>query len=104
MVDFRKFFIAFAVLALLVAFGPSANAQVNPNPAFICNANAGTPVIVRTEGITELVGDLILNCTGGTPTPAGQKIRAVERDRDPEYKHYQQIAGWRLHRCAIAPR
>jgi len=31
-------------------------------------------VIVRTEGITELVGDLLLQCTGGVPTPAGQRI------------------------------
>src|SRR5437588_7179323 len=45
----------------------------NP-PAFSCTANAGTPVIVRVEGITELVGDLLLQCTGGNPTPIGQPI------------------------------
>jgi hypothetical protein len=39
-----------------------------------CNANAGTPVIIRTEGITELVGDLLLSCQGGTPTPKGLPI------------------------------
>jgi len=32
------------------------------------------PNIVRVEGITELLGDLILNCTGGKPTPAGTAI------------------------------
>src|SRR5579872_3904511 len=42
--------------------------------AFTCVANAGTPVIVRVEGITELVGDLLLQCTGGTRTPIGQPI------------------------------
>jgi len=31
-------------------------------------------VIVRTEGITELVGDLLLQCVGGVPTPAGKPI------------------------------
>jgi hypothetical protein len=33
-------------------------------------------VIVRYEGITELVGDLLLQCTGGQPTPVGQPIPA----------------------------
>jgi len=76
MVDSRKWIIAFAMLALLVAFGSIANAQPVPGqpPGFTCVANAGNPVIVRTEGITELVGDLLLQCTGGVPTPAGQRI------------------------------
>src|SRR6202035_2952300 len=52
--------------------GTSAYAQ--NTPAFACTANAGVPPIVRAEGIAELVGDLILNCTGGTFTPAGQPI------------------------------
>ncbi len=76
MVDSRKLLIAFTALALLVAFGSIANAQPVPGqpPGFTCVANAGNPVIVRTEGITELVGDLLLQCTGGVPTPAGQNI------------------------------
>jgi hypothetical protein len=45
-------------------------------PGFTCTANAGNPVIVRVEGITELVGDLLLQCTGGQPTPAGQPVPA----------------------------
>jgi hypothetical protein len=64
MADFRKCFLAFAVLALLSSI---AVAQ----PALQCVANAGVPPTVRAEGLTELVGDLILNCTGGVPTPAG---------------------------------
>jgi uncharacterized protein (TIGR03437 family) len=52
--------------------------QVTPGtpgqPAFTCTANAGAPVIVRVEGITELVGDLLLQCTGGQPTAAGQFV------------------------------
>jgi hypothetical protein len=31
-----------------------------------CHANAGVPPLVRAEGFTELVGDLVLTCTGGT--------------------------------------
>jgi len=73
MADFRKWLLAFAVVALLLGMGTSASAQTQ-NAAFACTANAGVPPIVRAEGITELVGDLILNCTGGTFTPAGQNI------------------------------
>jgi hypothetical protein len=73
MADFRKWLFAFALIALIVGAG-TANAQVNPGAAFTCVANAGNPVIVRVEGLTELVGDLILQCTGGTPTVAGSQI------------------------------
>jgi len=72
MADFRKWLLAFAVVALLLGMGTSAYAQ--NTPAFACTANAGVPPIVRAEGIAELVGDLILNCTGGTFTPAGLPI------------------------------
>jgi hypothetical protein len=68
MADFRKWLFAFAVVALMLGLQVTASAQVNA-PAFACTANAGVPPIVRAEGVTELVGDLILNCTGGTPTP-----------------------------------
>jgi len=73
MADFRKWLIAFAAVALLLSLGTSASAQTN-NAAFTCTANAGVPPIVRAEGITELVGDLILNCTGGNPTQAGVPV------------------------------
>jgi hypothetical protein len=72
MADFRKWFLAFAVLALLSSFAVPASAQITP--ALQCVANAGVPPTVRAEGLTELVGDLVLNCTGGVPTPAGQPI------------------------------
>ncbi len=32
------------------------------------------PNIIRGEGIAELMGDVVLNCTGGTPTPLGKSI------------------------------
>ncbi|MGI8740969.1 MAG: hypothetical protein ACR2NN_00075 [Bryobacteraceae bacterium] len=74
MADFRKWIFAFSVVAFLLVASVPAHAQFfNPN-AFTCVANAGVPPIVRAEGITELVGDLVLNCTGGSPTPAGQAI------------------------------
>ncbi len=75
MADFRKWLIAFAAMALLLSLAGTASAQTGlQNPAFVCNANAGVPPIVRAEGITELVGDLILNCTGGKGTQAGAPV------------------------------
>src|SRR5258708_27014370 len=71
MVDFRKWLLAFAAAALLFGLGSSANAQ---STAFICNATAGNPHIVRSEGVAELVGDLVLNCTGGQGTAASHAI------------------------------
>jgi hypothetical protein len=73
MADFRKWFPVLAVASLMFGAAASANAQ----PAFSCSTNAGVPPIVRAEGLTELVGDLILNCTGGVPTAAGAAVPQV---------------------------
>jgi hypothetical protein len=73
MADFRRCIFALAVVALLFAgLAPTANAQ--GTPAFQCVANAAVPPTVRSEGLTELVGDIVLNCNGGTPVAAGQQI------------------------------
>ena len=72
MVDFRKWFLAFAVVAILVGSAVTASAQ-HP-PASGCNVNQGVPPTVRAEGITELTGDIVLTCIGGTPTPAGSVV------------------------------
>ena len=73
MVDFRKWLFALAIVGLLLAIGSQpANAQ--NSTTFTCQATAGVPFLLRSEGLTELVGDLVLNCTGGTPTPDLQPI------------------------------
>ena len=65
----------FSAYALLIfAF---AEASWATSPPFQCTANAGVPPIVSVESITALVGDLLFNCTGGTPTPPGQTIPTV---------------------------
>src|SRR5258706_2124039 len=43
-------------------------------PALQCIANAGVPPTVRSEGLTELAGDVVLKCTGGSPTPLGLPV------------------------------
>ncbi|MCZ2076144.1 MAG: hypothetical protein LC130_14225 [Bryobacterales bacterium] len=64
MADFRKWLPVLALVALMLGSMSTASAQT----AFSCSATTGavTPII-RGEGITELVGDIVLQCTGGTP-------------------------------------
>ena len=75
MTDFRRWILALAVLALCVA---GANAQVVSGGGggnFACTAaNASVTPTLRSEGITELVGDIVLVCTGGTPVTANGNI------------------------------
>jgi hypothetical protein len=54
-----------------------ASAQQNTLNGVTCFANASTPQQQRAEGITELGGDVVLSCTGGTPTPAGVPVPTV---------------------------
>jgi len=75
MADFRRLFYAFALVALLAGLTVPASAQ-GTNP-FQCVANAGVTPTIRAEGWTEEVGDIILACTGGTPTIAGQVVQPV---------------------------
>src|SRR5579864_3797504 len=44
---------------------------------FSCSASVSIPPTLRIEGFTELVGDLTLTCSGGTPTPQIQPIPAA---------------------------
>jgi hypothetical protein len=76
MADFRRWFMAFAVVALLTGLATTASAQIAP--ATQCTPISGgvTPTI-RVEGYTELLGDLVLLCQGGVPTPAGQQVPQV---------------------------
>jgi hypothetical protein len=78
MTAFRKIMLALTVLALCVA---GANAQVNgttSTSSFACTAGYGASVpTVRSEGISELVGDILITCSGGTPTTPGAQIPQV---------------------------
>jgi hypothetical protein len=65
------------LLALTVVLVATITASAQTAPAFVCTANAGVPPTLRAEGLAELVGDLVLNCTGGTPTAAGTQVPRV---------------------------
>jgi hypothetical protein len=73
MVEFRKWFPALALIAVLLGSAAMASAQTG----MTCQTSSGTPPFVRSEGIAELLGDIVLLCTGGTPTPAGQPVAGV---------------------------
>ncbi len=72
MANLRK--LLFALAVILVA---TITASAQTTPAFQCTANAAVPPTLRAEGLAELVGDLVLNCTGGTPTAAGVVVPRV---------------------------
>jgi uncharacterized protein (TIGR03437 family) len=54
----------------------SAMAQTPAAGGVTCDASA-TPPIVPAEGVAELMGDLVIQCQGGTPTPADQAIPRI---------------------------
>jgi hypothetical protein len=60
MADFRKLLLALAAVTLV--FTTVASAQLPYN----CDARA-VPTLVRSEGIAELAGDILLDCSGTVP-------------------------------------
>jgi len=70
MAAFRKLYLGLAAATLFAAVASAQNLQ----GSLQCVANASVPPTVRSEGLTELVGDVTLNCTGGNPTAAGVTI------------------------------
>jgi hypothetical protein len=62
MVAFRRCFFA---LAAVVLFSGLASAQIQGTP-FTCSAAVSVPPTLRAEGFTELIGDIVLTCTGGS--------------------------------------
>jgi len=76
MADFRRWITALAVLALFVGL---ASAQVlTPGSGgtgpLACTASVTVPPALRAEGMTELIGDIVINCSGGAALAAGTAI------------------------------
>jgi len=66
MADFRRCILALAVVALLTGLVSTASAQV-PQQPFACTATAAVPTLMRSEGLAELTGDIVLQCAGTLP-------------------------------------
>jgi hypothetical protein len=73
MVEFRRMIPVLAVLAFLLGSAVTASAQT----PLSCVTNGATNTPVRAEGLTELVGDFVISCSGGTPTIPGNPIPPV---------------------------
>jgi len=78
MADFRRWIIVLAVVAL---FAGLASAQVGSGGTgtqqLTCTANTSTGAVtptMRQEGYTELVGDVVVSCSGGTLLAPGTQI------------------------------
>ncbi len=64
MVAFRRLSFAFAAVTLLAGMASAQTNQTN----FTCSAAVSVPPTLRAEGFTELIGDIVLTCTGGSST------------------------------------
>ena len=42
-----------------------------------CQNSTGVPPVVRADGMAEELGDIVLDCQGGTPTPAGSQCHRL---------------------------
>jgi len=74
MADFRRWFLAFAALVLVLGSAVPASAQA-VGPQVTCTVSSTVTPTLRSEGLTELVGDILLVCTGvpgSSPTPKGK--------------------------------
>ncbi len=67
----RKLILLSPAFTLFIGLGGLAHAQA---PPFTCNVITPVPPIIRAEGLDESVGDMTMNCTGGTPTAVGQPL------------------------------
>jgi hypothetical protein len=68
MADFRRWITALAVVLLFTGL---ANAQLpgGGGTSFNCSVNTSSTPTLRSEGITELIGDIVITCTGGNVQP-----------------------------------
>lgn len=75
MSHFRK--MLFALVATASFVGMSGNAQAQTSNPFVCNTSF-SPLVVRVEGLRELVGDIVITCTGGNSigTPTAQALES----------------------------
>lgn len=72
MVSFRK---AFLLLAVLVTFAGILSAQATA-PA-LCTAYRSNAPNVRSEGVAEEVGQVVIQCTGGTSAQRGTPLNRI---------------------------
>lgn len=91
MSHFRK--MLFALVATASFIGMSGNAQAQTSNPFVCNTSF-SPLVVRVEGLRELVGDIVITCTGGNSigTPTAQAL-AGDGGNPPSFSVAQGVVA-----------
>ena len=81
MVSFRRWITVLAVLSLFtglglaqVQVGSVSNTGAGP---LQCTASVAVPPTLRAEGMTDLIGDIVLTCTGGITPAVGTQLSTV---------------------------
>jgi hypothetical protein len=75
MVSFRRIVLAMSILALFVGLaGAQVNGGGSNGGALTCNATVSVPPQLRSEGITELIGDIVIACSGGVAPTLGSAV------------------------------
>jgi hypothetical protein len=74
MADFRRCLTALALAALFVGLASAQGGLNGGAGSMSCSTTTTVTPTVRSEGFTELVGDIVLNCTGGTALTFGSQI------------------------------
>jgi len=74
MADFRRWITALAVLVLFAGLVSAQTGGAAGGQQMICNSVAQVTPTLRAEGVTELVGDIVITCSGGSPITAGNQI------------------------------
>jgi hypothetical protein len=76
MADFRKWIIALAVVLLFAGLA-SAQQGGGGSTTFSCAVNTASTPTLRSEGITEQIGDIVIICSGGAAITPGAPAPAV---------------------------
>jgi len=81
MADFRRWMTALAIMALFVSLAFAQGGVGTPGSSgtspLTCAVNTTVTPTVRQEGLTELVGDILITCTGGSPVAFGSPVPTV---------------------------
>jgi uncharacterized protein (TIGR03437 family) len=65
------------IVLLLCCLAGFLTAQTSPTGLSTCSLSVPSAPLLRSEGLNELIGDIDLNCTGGTPTLPGKPVPTV---------------------------
>jgi len=74
--NFRRWITALAVLTLFAGLAAAQTSGTGGGAVMTCSTVAQVTPTIRSEGITELVGDIVITCAGGTAVPTGTAIPA----------------------------